>query len=303
MVTEKLEALANRAAAVASFRLGRLEEAVDFIEKAIEINRSLRNAKGRSLDLILGGKISLAQQNYPKALTQFEEAQRILPTSEAAEVPGLMRDLAKVNIKLLRLPEAITILNRLSAYYSKNNDLEQAAGIWAEEGDLYLLKGDYGNAAVLLKKAEKTFLEHNKEKELGQTLYRLAYLALISGDFKQTKSYLDAAKQHGSCHDEKWPIALQSAIKAMNSFDHGSSDQASKELAEARIMLGHGQHILLKSRIQMLQAKVETELCNWKMAEDCASTALQEFKKLSNLEGEAEAEQSLAQIYFRQSFF
>jgi tetratricopeptide (TPR) repeat protein len=298
---KKLEALAYRGAAVACYHLGRLDEAMDFSEKTIEINRALRNAKGRSLDLILAGKISLARQNYPKALTQFEEAQRILPTSESSEAPGLMRDLAEVNIKLLRLPEATAILNRLGAYYSKNNDLDQAARIWAQEGDLCLMKGDYGNAAILLKKAEKTFSELKEDKELGQTLYRLAYLAFISGDFKQTKSYLDSAKQHVSADDEKWPVALQAAIKAMNSFDHGSSDQASKELAQAGVMLAQGQHILLKSRIQMLQAKVETELCNWKMADDCASTALQEFKKLSNLDGEAEAEQTLAQIYFRQS--
>ncbi len=274
---------------------------MDFAEKAIEINRVIKNAKGRALDLILGGQISIAQENYPKAVTQLEEAQKILPLSESAAIPGLMHNLAKGYIKLRRFQEALSALNRLGIFYSKNNDACQLARIRVSVSDIYILKGDYKNAGIELKKAEKTFRELNEPKELGQTLFRLAYIELISGDLQATKSTLDEALKQTSGPSVKWAQDLQSTVKGLDSHQRGELDRASKELGQALTELEQGQSVLLKSRVQLLLAKVEMELANWKSAQDLASAALQGFKSSSTADGEADSEQTLAQILFRQS--
>ena len=137
----KLEALALRGASRANFQMGRLDEAMGFVEKAIETNRSMKNAKGRSLDLILAGQISIAQGNYPKAVSQLEESQKILPLSESAALPGLLQDLAKAYIKSQRFQEALSVLNRLGAFYSKNNNTEQLARIRINVSDILLIQG------------------------------------------------------------------------------------------------------------------------------------------------------------------
>ncbi len=297
----KLEALALRGASRADFQIGQMEEAMDFVEKAIEIDRSLKNARGRSLDLILAGQISIAQENYPKAVSQLEEAQKILPSSESAALPGLMQDLAKAYMKSQRFKEALSVLNRLGAFYSKNKDTEQLARIRINVSDIYLSKGDYKNAGTELKKAEKTFRELNQSKELGKTLFRLSYLELISGDTQGAKDTLDEAIKQTSGANVKWAHILQATLKGMDSYQKGEFDSALRDLTQVLTEIEQTQHILLKSRVQLTLAKVTMEKANWKSAQDLASSALKGFETSSTMEGEADAELTTAQILFRQS--
>lgn len=297
----KLEALALRGASRANFQMGRLDEAMGFVEKAIETNRSMKNAKGRSLDLILAGQISIAQGNYPKAVSQLEESQKILPLSESAALPGLLQDLAKAYIKSQRFQEALSVLNRLGAFYSKNNNTEQLARIRINVSDILLSKGDYKSAGTELKKAEKTFRELNQSKELGQTLFRLSYLELISGDLPGAKDTLDEAIKQTSGADVKWAHTLQATLKGMESYQKGELDGASKQLNEALSEIEQTQRILLKSQVQLTLAKVDMEMANWKSAQDLASSALKGFTGSSTVAGEADAELTIAQILFRQS--
>lgn len=297
----KFEAYALRGASKADFRLGRFEESIAFVEKAIEINRAMKNAKGRAHDLILAGRISMAQGNYPNALNMLEEAQRILPSSESAEAPELMQNLAEIYIKLQRLQDALSILNRLGAFYAKNNEAGKLARIRLNVSDIYLLKGDYKNAGAELRKAEKTFREIDDQKEVGQALFRLAYLDLISGNYREAQSNLDEAQKQTSGPNLKWAEALRLTIKGMNSYQRGNINQASTELRQALNQLEQGQHVLLRGRVQLLLAKVDMDLAEWKSAMDLASSALQEFKNSSIPDAEADAHYTMSQIFFRQS--
>lgn len=297
----KFEAYALRGASRADFRLGRFEESITLIENAIEINRAMKNAKGRAHDLILAGRISMAQGNYPNALNMLEEAQRILPSSESAEAPELMQNLAEIYMKLQRVQDALSILNRLGAYYAKNNEAGKLAGIRLKVSDIHLLKGDYKNAGAELRKAEKTFREIDGQKEVGQALFRLAYLDFISGNYREAQVNLDEAQKQTSGPDLKWAEALRLTINGMNSYRQGNINQASTELRRALNQLEPGQHVLLRSRIQLLLARVDMDLAEWKSATDLASSALQEFKNSSIPDAEADAHYTMSQILFRQS--
>ena len=296
----RLEAIALRGAAKANFELGRNEEASHLIEKAIAINRELKNAKGRALDLILAGQISMVQTEYLKASSQFEEAQKILPSSESGQFPILLKNLSQSYIKLQRFPEALSILNRLSNIYSKNNNADQVATIRLNISDIYISKGDFKNAGVELKKSEKTFRETNQPKLLSQTLFRLAYLGIVAGDFKGAQSNLDEATKQTATSEVKWAQALQATIRGMDEHEKGNMNNASEQFTQALSLLEEGQHVLFKTRVKLLLAKVHLEKADWERAFELASTSLDDFKSSAFLDGEADSEEILSQIMFRQ---
>ena len=77
------------------------------------LTSSIRNARARSLDYLLTGQILMGQGTYDEALKAFEEAQKILPVSEAAEIPRLLENIATCQLKLHQVADAIASLNRL----------------------------------------------------------------------------------------------------------------------------------------------------------------------------------------------
>ncbi|MFH0958775.1 MAG: tetratricopeptide repeat protein [Pseudomonadota bacterium] len=296
----KLEAIALRAAAKANFELGQSEEASNLLEKAIGINRELKNARGRALDLILAGQISMSQRDYLKATSQLEEAQKILPSSESGQIPGLLENLSKAYMQLKKFPEALSILNRLSSFYSKNNHHDRLAAIRLNISDAYISKGDFKNAEIELKKAEKTLSESDQPKLLGQTLLRMAYLGMVSGDFKGAQSNLNAAIKLTSTSEIKWTEALQATITGMNENAEGNLDKASEKFTKAVTLLEEGQHDLFKARVKLLLAKILIEKADRAHAFELVSTSLDEFKKAGAIDGEADSEETLAQMTFRQ---
>ncbi len=294
------ETIALRGAAKANFELGQIEEASQLVEQAIEINREMKNAKGRALDLILGGQISMAQANYLKASSQFEEAQKILPSSESGQLPQLLKNLSNAYIKLQRFREALSILSRLSNFYSKNNEADQVAAIRIDIADIYISTGDFRSAGIELKKSEKIFRESNMPKLLGQVLFRIAYLAAVSGDFSGAQPKLEEAASLTSASEVKWTGTLQATRNGIDEYEKGHPDKALEQFTKALSLLEEGQHALFKARIKLLVAKVHIEKAEWATAAELASTSLAEFKKSLVLDGEADSEETLSQIMFRQ---
>ena len=119
---KKAEAIILRSAADLAREIGSHEVALNYINKAIEINKAQKNARGRSLDLIVAGKIHQDRQHFPEALASFEEALKLLPVSEQSETPIILGNLSDILIKLQRYQEALNSLNKLGAYYSKSNN-------------------------------------------------------------------------------------------------------------------------------------------------------------------------------------
>lgn len=296
----RLEAIALRGVARANFELGRLEESERIIEKSIDINRELKNARGRALDLILSGKIAMGQSNYPKALSQFEEAQKILPSSESDQLPGLLSDLSRVYVKLQKFPEALLALNRLSNIYSKSNQSDQVASIRITVADIQIAKGDLKNAWVELKKSEKAFRESNQQKLLGQVLARIAYLDLLSGDLAGAESNLVEATRLTSNTELKCAGAIKATLKGMDAYKKGNTEKASEEFHQALSDIENDQNALLKIRIKLLLTKVRIDISDMKTAFENASGALQESKQFGLLDAEADSEQMLSVIMFRQ---
>ncbi|MGC8657899.1 MAG: tetratricopeptide repeat protein [Desulfomonilaceae bacterium] len=297
----KLEALALRGSSRCDFHMGRIEEAIELIEKAIEINKSTKNARGRSLDLIMAGQISMAQRDYSKAVGQFEEAQKILPSSEFSVLPDLLFNLAKSYIELQRSKEALAVLNRLAAYYAKNNENERLGHIQVKLADIYLAKGDNKNAEQELMKAQKIFSDINQPKQVAQILFRLSYLQLISGDVHSSGNSLKEALRKEPISSFKWAQSLQDIVNGIDLYKKGKLDKASEQLSKAVSALREDQYILLKSRAELVLAKINLETGNWNSAKEMVTSALKGFESFSILDGQADAEETLAQILFRQS--
>ena len=110
---QKLTAAGLSGAARALHEMGKDKEALEHINRSIAINLSIRNARARSLDYLLAGQILMAQGQYAEALKAFEEGHKILPVSEAAEIPKLLENIATCQLKLQRITDAIAALNRL----------------------------------------------------------------------------------------------------------------------------------------------------------------------------------------------
>ncbi len=286
---KKAEALISRSAAETARELGLNELALRYIQKAIEINRTVKNARGRSLDLIVAGKILQDKQNYSEALTAFEEAMKILPVSEHSETPVILGNSADILVKLQKYQEALGALNRLGAFYGKTNNPVGQANTLLKAGQVYLLKSDQKAARNEFKKAEKIFRDQNQTQQLGETLLRIAYLDQLLGAPKEAEQALSEGQRllGGSDHASIGPLPLY--VTGMALYSDGKTDEAIKKLSEALEKYVQSNDSEMALRVRFNLAQINAEQGKFNTALELANKVIEESKTVNIPECEAGA--------------
>lgn len=286
---KKAEALILRSAAETAKELGEGDRALSYISRAIEINKSLKNARGRSLDLIVAGKILQDRQKYPEALFSFEEALKILPVSEISETPVILGMMSDIHVELQKYQEALNDLHRLGAFLAKNNDQLALANNHLKISQVLALKSDQKNARVELKKAEKIFREQNKSQQLGETLLRIAYLDQLLGESKEAVAALSEGQKLLGQSEKSESGALSMYVTGMNLYAEGKTEAAVKSLTEALEKFTQSKDREMAQRLRFNLALINAESGKFAIAQEHAQRVIQDARSVNVPECEAGA--------------
>ncbi|HTY22441.1 MAG TPA: tetratricopeptide repeat protein [Desulfomonilaceae bacterium] len=299
---QKLTAAALSGAARMLHALGRSQEALEHVNRAIAINLAVRNAKARSLDYLLAGQILMAQGDYGEALKSFEESQKILPSSEASEIPKLLENSATCQLRLNRALDAASTLNRLLSILTRDrNDLESAR-INLQMGEIQVARSDYQAARISFAKAEKLYRDLKRDKDAGETLLRTAYLDLMQGDLKAAQKAIEEGQTALGAEAEPANLALPLMVRGLIDHQEGKTIQASNNLAAALNAYEKAGDQLMAARTRLALANVELDRARLQSALELAGQALEQFRSLSSIGGESAALLLIGEVYFRQGF-
>lgn len=292
---KKAEALISRSAAEIALELGSTNVALNYIGKAIELNKILKNARGRSLDLIVAGKILQSTQRDIDALGAFEEAIKILPASEQGETPFILGSSADILIRLQRYQDALNALNKLGAYYARNGNPQAQAANHLKTGNVYLLKSDHRNARAEFKKAEKMFRDTSQSQQLGETLLRIAYLDQLLGNSKEAATALAEGQRLVGNAEQSESAGLSMYVSGMSLLSEGKTDQAIRDLSQAleRYIQVKDTEMTVRVRYDLAQANALAGKFN--VASEQARKVLDDLKVVNIPECEAGAQLILAE--------
>lgn len=299
---KKLCALAVGGAARASFHLGKDKEALALINHSISIHQTLKNARARSLDHIFAARVLAAQARHAEALESLNEAMKILPASEASEIPELLELTANCEIKLGRNSDAIKTLTRLLNLYVKNGNAVESARVSIRIGEMSLSRSDYRTAKEYLKKSEKIYREQRQKKELAETLFRIAYLEQILGDVKTAKKITSEGLDLLAGEEGQLNSALPLMVKGINAGYDGNTVQATECLAKSVTLFEADGDIVMAARARLAMANLQFERSRLKSALELAGMALEAFRSQSSISGEASALFLIGEVYFYQGF-
>jgi CHAT domain-containing protein/Tfp pilus assembly protein PilF len=298
---QKLVASALTGAARALHHLGQDDEALERINRAIALHQVLKNAHARSLDFLLAGRILLSQGKYSDALKYFEESVKILPASESAELPKLLEDTAVCQLRLHKLSESLNTYNRLLGFHLKNGNDREAARLNLLVGEIQISRSDHKSAKVSFKKAEKIYRDLNLQKELGETLFRLAYVEQSLGDLSAAKISLEEG-QTILGDGESGTAALPLMVRGIADYNDGKLVQAVKNLNAALSGYDKAGDRAMAARVRLILANLELDRARLTSALELAGKSLEEFRNLSSTGGEAESLHVIGDVYFRQGF-
>ncbi len=212
---QKLMAAGLSGAARTLHKMGKDKEALENIDKSIAINLAVRNARARSLDYLLAGQIVMGQEKYADALKAFEEAHKILPVSEAGEIPKLLENTATCQLKLNRVADAIGTLNRLLSSLTKDGNQLESARILILIGEIQVSRSDNQAAKGTFKKAEKLYRDLGRGRELGETLFRIAYLDQASGDLETARKTIEEGQSFLDSEKEPATVGLPLMVRGL----------------------------------------------------------------------------------------
>lgn len=299
---KKLAAMALHGAAEASYRLGKAKEALDYIKRSIAVNRAIKDARNRSLDYFLAGRILMVLSKYSLALTSFEEARKILPASEADILPELLEEKSTCLVRLGRYPQALRTLNQALAIYVKKGADIQAARLHLSIGEIHVSRSDYRSANTHFVKAEQLYRKHHRTVELGETLFRIAYLRQVLGNFKGAEKAMAEGQSLLADKGSTSIAALPLLVKGMNAYREGRVIQAVKDLSKALHAYEKSGDRIMEARVRLALANVQLHRSRLEAALVLAGKGLSQFRSQSSAGGEAAALLVIAQVYSRQGF-
>jgi len=299
---QRLVAAVLSGAASAAYHSGREREALGYVNRAIALNQNLKNAKERSLNFVLQGQILMAQSNFAASVKSFDEALKIIPHSEAAEIPRLLESLAVCLVRVDRISDALATYNRLLSTLAKDkNDLE-VARVSLMLGELQVSRSDFRSARANFQKAEKIFKERKLTKEAGETLFRISYLDQLAGDIKAAQKAMQDGQALLKDQGEVGITALPLMVRGLEAYNEGKLIQAVKSLTIALSQYEKAGDRMMAARVRLMLAKLETDRSRFKPALELGGRALEEFRSLSAVGGEAEALNLIGELYYRQGF-
>ncbi|MEW6531152.1 MAG: tetratricopeptide repeat protein [Thermodesulfobacteriota bacterium] len=299
---QKTAALALYGMAQAFNKLGQDDEALKSLQRSIQLNQVLKNAKARSLDYLLMGRILMGQNRFQPALEAFQEALKILPESEDAERPRLHEDMATCQLRLNHFAEAVGEYNRLIAFYVKKGNEKEAARIHVLTGNMKVSRSDYQNAKASFQKAEALYRKLNQRKELGETLFRLAYVNQLNGDLKAAQKEVKEGQSFLSGQTESDFDALPLLVNGQVAFNRGDMVAAFKSVSAALNSYNQAGDRIMAARALLALARIEEARARFSAALRLAGTALNDFRALSDPSGECAAILLVGEVYFQQGY-
>ncbi len=299
---QKLTAAGLSGAARALHEMGEDKEALEHVSRSIAINLSIKNARARSLDYLLTGQILMAQGAYDEALKAFEEGRKILPVSEAAEIPRLLENIATCQLKLQHIADAIASLNRLLVAFSKEGNQSESARINVLIGEIQVSRSDYQAARITFKRAEKLYRDLGRGKEVGETLFRIAYLDQASGDLKAARNAIEEGQSFLDSETVSANLALPLMVRGLADHQEGKVVQALSHLTAALNAYEKAGDQVMAARSRLALANLELDRARFQSALELAGQALDQFRNLSSIGGEVESLLLIGEVYFRQGF-
>ncbi len=297
----KLQAMALSGAARALFHLTRYEEAAETLKQSIALYRELKNARARSLDYMLAGKALMALDKLGSALSAFEEAQKLLPRSEADKRPELIRHTAVCLARLNRYHDAQAAYSRLVNLLKRAGKEKQAAEAYIQLGELQLFRSAYDYASANFDQAYKIALKHKDNKTAATALFGRACVEHAVGDRKAAQGSISEAQK---LYDERSSAEhpLQGLALGMSSYYVGNMVQAVTKLRDIVVHYDRIGDRAATARAQLCLAQVESGRSRLKAAMQLAGKALREYRKLADAPGEAAALTLIGQVYFYQGY-
>lgn len=285
-----------------TFRLGRDQEALTYVQRSIKIYHDQKNARARSLSYALAGRIFMRNSNWAAAATSFDEALKILPASEVALLPDLLENLASCRIHLNQQAEAIAAYGRLMTILSKGGKQQEAARIHLLLGDAQLSRSDFQGARASYGKAEEIYRKLELKDQLSETLRRVALLG--EAEAKLTKTGKEAEEPPSAPvavpkGRSNAPQLLADGIKARK---NGDVLLAVRTLTDALNHYRESGDRLMSARARLVLGNVENDRSRTKSALEHGGEALREFRALSDHVGEAGALLLVGTVYHKQGF-
>ncbi|MDQ7782002.1 MAG: tetratricopeptide repeat protein [Desulfomonilaceae bacterium] len=299
---DKVAAAASHGAAQAALKLGKPDEALEHVKRSIDLNRSMKNARARSLDYLLAGRIFMSQEKFSQAAVSLEEARTILPVSETSAMPGLLEDMGTCLLRLHRYDEALKAFQRALAMRVKAGDKKEAAGLNLNIGEILVSRSDYRSAMVHFNNARKSFQDLGDNKQLGETLFRIAYLHQTLGDIKTARKLVQEAQSCQGTGPETQTEALPLVVKGMAAHHEGKIVQAVYYLTQALNLYEKKGDRIMASRVRLALADLQMGRSRLKSALELGGKTLAEFRDLHSPGGEAGALLLISRVYFRQGF-
>ncbi len=299
---ERIAAASLSGMARACHQLGKDQDAMAYLRRSIKLYKNLKNARSRSLDYLLAGRIFMDQHRYSLALKAFDESFQILPNSEAKERPRLLEDMAVCKLRLNRYSEALATYNRLLGILNKSGDELEAARIQVIIGDMNVARSDYKAARSAFRRAEQTYRKAKKTADVAQTLYRIAYVDQLTGDFKSAHK---AVKEGAAILSRESTLeidALPLMVRGLEAFTQGRIIVAAKSLRASLNQYQKQGDRLMAARVRLALAKVESARSRMRAALQLGGNALEEFRRLSDLGGECRALQLVGEVYYNQGY-
>ncbi|MFH1116891.1 MAG: tetratricopeptide repeat protein [Pseudomonadota bacterium] len=299
---DKAAAAALHGCAEASLKLGKPKEALEYVKRSIAVNRSIKNARSRSLDYLLAGRILMASESFSQADKSFEEAQKILPGSEAPAMPGLLEDKGTCLLRLSQYDQALKTLNRSLALHDKAGRRKEAARLNLLIGEIHVSRSDFRSAMAYFNKARKLLDASGDEKQLGETLFRIAYLHQMLGDLKSARKLVEEARSLMGTNADQQTEPLPLVVKGMTEYHEGKIVQAVHSLTRALNLYEKKGDRIMEARVRLSLADLQMGRSRLKSALELGGRSLGEFRELHSPGGEAGALLLIARVYFRQGY-
>jgi len=299
---QKTAAMALYGMAQALNKLSQDEEALKSLQRSIQINQTQKNARARSLDHLLMGRILIGQSRYQPAMEAFQEALKLLPESEDAERPRLHQDMATCHLRLNHFAEAVGEYNRLIAFYVKKGNEKEAARIHVLIGDMKVSRSDYQNGRASYQKAEAVYRRLNRRKELGETLFRLAYVSQLTSDLKAAQDEVKEGQSFLSGETESDFDALPLLVNGQVAFNRGDMAAAFKSVSAALNFYNQAGDRIMAARALLALARIEEARARFSAGLRLAGSALNDFRALSDPGGECAAILLIGEVYFQQGY-
>lgn len=170
--------------------IGNASNAELYYNKGIVISRELDEPKTLASALFNAGDEYFNNQNYDKALKNFEEARLIFKTENyvlgtAYTIGNIGMIYAEQGDHLLaeeKINEAITILEDLEDYYAISEYLTYMS-------DIYIKKNDWKTAVTYAERSLELAKKNGLKKQIGETNLKLSELHQQAGNLTQSYDY------------------------------------------------------------------------------------------------------------------